>query len=135
MSLKLHSRYGVNPTIPTCFVCGGEKNEIVLLGALAYRITGKENGENVRMAFDKEPCDKCKAFMAQGVIFISVRDGEAGDNPYRTGGWWVLRDEAVRRMGQPGELVEDILRRRVCFIPDSVCDAIGLVKGSGEPPQ
>lgn len=38
-SIKLSSKHGVNPTIPVCFFCGEEKNEIALLG----RIGGKED--------------------------------------------------------------------------------------------
>lgn len=33
MSLRLHSKYGVNPTIPTCFYCCKSKNMLILLGA------------------------------------------------------------------------------------------------------
>lgn len=30
--IKLSPKYGVNPTIPVCFWCGKEKNEIALMG-------------------------------------------------------------------------------------------------------
>ena len=33
MSLRLHPNHGLNPTIPLCFLCGKEKNEVVLLGS------------------------------------------------------------------------------------------------------
>jgi hypothetical protein len=49
MSLRLHSKHGLNPTIPTCYFCGKEKNELVLLGA-AY----KEQAP-MHMTLDKEP--------------------------------------------------------------------------------
>ena len=33
-SIKISQKHGVNPTIPICFWCGKEKNEIALLGKL-----------------------------------------------------------------------------------------------------
>ena len=33
-SIRLSPAHGVNPTIPICFWCGNEKNEIALMGKL-----------------------------------------------------------------------------------------------------
>ena len=33
-NIKLSEKYGMNPTIPVCFFCQEEKNEIALLGKL-----------------------------------------------------------------------------------------------------
>ena len=30
--IKISPKYGVNPTIPVCFWCGKQKNEIALMG-------------------------------------------------------------------------------------------------------
>jgi hypothetical protein len=116
MSLRLHKKYGVNPTIPTCFLCGKDKNEIILLGA-AY----KEEAP-MHMVFDKEPCDKCKEYMKQGIILISVRDGESGDNPYRTGGWVVVKEEALKKVIDDPKLLE----KRMMFVPDSAWKILRL---------
>ena len=32
-SILLHHEHGLNPTIPVCFYCGSERNEVALLGA------------------------------------------------------------------------------------------------------
>jgi hypothetical protein len=77
--------------------------------------------------YDKEPCDKCKEYMKQGIILISVRDGEGGDNPYRTGGWTVIKEEAVRRMFKDVDLY-----KRVAFVHDSVWDMVGLPREKKE---
>lgn len=69
---------------------------------------------------------KCKDYMKQGIILISVRDGEKGNNPYRTGGWCIVRDEVITRIVNSPELVESILKHRVSFISDIVWDQIGL---------
>jgi hypothetical protein len=77
---------------------------------------------------DKEPCAECKKWMEQGIILISVRDGEEGDNPYRTGRWVVVKDEAIKRFNPP-EFVEEVLKKRIAFVPDQVWTMLGLPKG------
>jgi hypothetical protein len=102
-----------------CYVCGKEKNEVALLGA-AYK------GEApMHMILDKEPCDECKGLMAQGVMLISVRDGEHGENPYRTGKVVVVKEEAAQKMftGFYG---------RMAFIEDSAWKKIGLPEGENK---
>ena len=36
-SILLSPKHGVNPTIPVCFWCGREKNEVALMGYLKGR--------------------------------------------------------------------------------------------------
>lgn len=121
-SIRLHPEHGLNPTIPTCFFCGEPKNEVALLGA-AFK--GKAP---MHLCIDKQPCEKCKGWMEQGVIFCSVRDGETGDNPYRTGKWCVVKTEAVERWPED-ELRVRILKTRFCFIEDKVWATLGLPIG------
>ena len=33
-SIRISEKHGVNPTIPICFYCGEDKNEVALLGKL-----------------------------------------------------------------------------------------------------
>ena len=73
-------------------------------------------------------CQECEGYMELGVILISVRDGEDGKNPYRTGGWVVLKDEAVKRMCNCEKQAEEILNKRLCFIPDEAWEMLGLPK-------
>ena len=49
-------------------------------------------------------------------------------NPYRTGGWVVLTEDAVRR-AITGDVQEYILRVRWAFVPDEVWDVLGLPRG------
>lgn len=119
MSITLHPKYGVNPSLMLCFFCG-EASGVALLGA-------NRGQEAPRQAvYDKVPCSKCKELMAQGVMLISVKDGAEGDNPYRTGRMCVIKDEAIRRMVQSPELADEIIRKRVAFIPDAAWAALGL---------
>lgn len=123
-SIRISQKYGVNPTIPLCFFCNEPKNELILAG----RLPGDQEAPKNKV-WDNAPCDKCKGYQKIGVILISVRDGEEGTNPYRTGGWVVLKDDAVRRLVQPQELADEIIRKRVAFVPDQAWDAIGLPRG------
>ena len=89
-SIRLHSKYGVNPTIPQCFWCGQDKNEVALLGA-AYK------GEApMHMVLDHEPCETCKQKFAQGILFFEV-----DDEP--TGRWVVIKrdSELLRAIAEP----------------------------------
>lgn len=127
--LRLSPEHGVNPTIPKCFLCGEDKNEIILMGKLKGDVEAPRGA-----VFDYEPCDKCKEHMNQGVILISVDEEKSkGDmkNPYRTGGWCVVKDEVVGRMVTDPELRETILKQRVAFIPDDAWELLGLKEACG----
>lgn len=123
MSIRLSKKHGVNPAIPVCFLCQEKKNEIILCG----RLKGADEQAPQNAVWDMEPCDKCKEWMAQGIILISVRDGETDmKNPYRTGGWTVIKEEAFRRMFKG---CDEVLKKRVAFLPDEVWNAVGLPRG------
>ena len=134
MNIPLHPKYGVNPSMTTCFYCG-ESKEIILVGSRTRQFKeaglASESGEMPPSVgcIDKIPCAKCEELMKQGTILISVKDGEDGDNPYRTGGWVVIKDEAIRGMIRPTALAEDIIRTRIAFVPDQAWDAMGLPRG------
>jgi len=103
-----------------CFLCL-EAKEVVLNRHLRPVL---ESG-----VYDQEPCDKCKEYMRQGIILISVKDGDASDNPYRTGIWVVIKEDAFKRMPvKPESLREGILQNRVAFIEDSVCSGLGITQ-------
>ncbi len=102
--IKLSPKYGVNPTIPVCFWCGEEKNEIALLGHLA-----NHKGEDIeaprRMVMDYEPCDKCKENMSKGFMLIETTQAQPqegmppiADDHYPTGRWCVISQEAAERI-------------------------------------
>jgi hypothetical protein len=104
-----------------CFVCNKPK-EILLHKQLKNKLPKSA-------VYDKVPCDECSGFMKQGIIFIGVRDGEQGkDNPYRTGEWFVLKEEAVRRMPMNKELMKSIIKKRICFIEQEVINKLGIAE-------
>lgn len=102
-SIKLSPEHGVNPTIPVCFFCGEEKNEIALLGKIGGRNEDLEAPRH--MVLDYEPCDKCKEQWSQGVALIEVSTTPLPDGRppiqkdlYPTGRMCVIKAEAWSRM-------------------------------------
>ena len=121
-SIRLSKKHGLNPSLMQCFVCM-EDVGVALLGQM------KNDAEAPRrICLDHEPCDKCQAHMEQGIVLISVDENQSSDmqNPYRTGGWCVVREDFVQRVFSPPELVEQVLRKRMAFLPDDAWDMIGL---------
>ncbi len=128
--ITLSKEHGVNPCIPVCFWCGEEKNEVALLGKLPG-----DAAAPMKAIIDFEPCDKCKAFMDQGITLIGVTTVQPengvpsiGDGLYPSGAWSVLREESefCQEMlnAEPEERRETILKTRKCLIDDDVLRAI-----------
>lgn len=120
-SIKISPKYGVNPTIPICFFCREEKNEIALLGKIGGR--GKDLEAPHKMILDYEPCEECKKKMATGITLIEVtttpntdNQPEIAQNAYPTGNWLVVKEDYIRNNFQPPELVEQIMAYRKAFI-------------------
>jgi len=141
MNITLSKEHGVNPGLENCFFCNEPKG-VILYGAIgmkkqeALKTAGLSVEPDGRapngLVMDLEPCAKCKGYMKQGVILISVRstdDPEEQKNPYRTGGWVVVKDEYIKRAVTPKALVKELLKKRVAFIPDEAWDALGLPRG------
>ena len=131
MGIYLHEKHGLNPALYQCYLCG-EDIGLILPGAKIQRFKNAgladESGEMNRRigAINEEPCDKCKEYMSQGIIFISTKDN---DRDYRTGGWCVVKESALEHMGIHEELLKSIYEKRVCFIQDTIYDRLGLPRG------
>lgn len=121
--LRLSHQHGVNPSLGLCFFCQKPK-EVVLFGKLP------DDAEAPReVTLDTEPCDECIGLMKQGIILISMNPALSEENnPYRTGGWCVVRQEAVERWRDilSGDALNQVLEARFGFVDDVVWDLIGL---------
>lgn len=82
--IEISPKHGLNPTIPVCFWCGKEKNEIALLGRIREK-TKNRYGANVtkrdsdieaprRMVIDYEPCDECQKMWDRGVVVFEAQE-------------------------------------------------------------
>ena len=125
--LRLSPKHGVNPVIPLCFFCLKPKKEVILAGYIKGDAEAPHS-----VVWDRNPCNTCAEYMCQGIIFISVKDGETEDNPYRTGGWIVVTEDAMRRILIIPQFADVIARVRFAFVPDHVWDQIGFPRHSGD---
>jgi len=133
-----------------CFFC--QKEDKILLDRTLRDSLPRDCG-----VIDLDPCTECAGYMKQGILLISVRVGEmeavAKDqesykesydrastyerkrlrpfipNPYRTGGWCVVKEDAVKRFVQPSETLTEILRCRWSFVDDQTWEKLGLPRG------
>ena len=126
-----------------CYFCLGDKD--ILLDRRLRNSLPRQVGVT-----DMSPCSECEDYMAQGIILISISDdtteedmkgepimkhgrevGMSPPNPYRTGGWCVVREEAVERIFS-GDYLKFALAKRFCFIVDEAWDKLGLPRGKVE---
>jgi hypothetical protein len=79
----------------SCYICGKPKEGLL----------------------NKDPCNKCIALAEKGIVLISVRDGESGETPNRTGEMIVIKEKAFERIfGKPTSrfyFIEDSVLRRL----------------------
>ena len=99
-----------------CYYCGEMKDEILLSKRLSdlSNIDGK--------CVNKVPCENCDNIMTKGIMLIEVRDGESGDNPYRTGNVFVITQQCAESIFNN----IDFNKHRVIFIEQSICKQLGL---------
>lgn len=90
-SIRLSKKHGVNPSITHCKCCGKD----IGIAMFGYLKGDAEAPRDVYMGL----CDDCqKVVDANGLMIIEVRDGESGNNPYRTGRLVGITKEAKERM-------------------------------------
>lgn len=90
-SILLSPKHGLNPSITHCECCGKEIG-IALLGKLKGDV---EAPREIAMGL----CEDCqKVIDQQGLMIIEVRNGETGNNPYRTGRLVGITKDAKERM-------------------------------------
>lgn len=83
-SIRLSEKYGVNPSMITCFYCG-EVTSIALMGKLPH---DKEAPKYC--CVDVEPCDKCKEKYKD---YLLVVEKPMEGNP--TGRWFAMKKDRV----------------------------------------
>lgn len=100
-----------------CFYCQEPKG-VVLNRRLANTLPRAA-------VYDRTPCDKCKEWMSQGIILISFSEKLTTDlqNPYRTGGWAVVTEDAAKKMFTSHE---NIMRMRFAFVTNEAWVLVGL---------
>ncbi|MDR2022086.1 MAG: hypothetical protein LBQ71_02265 [Hungatella sp.] len=94
--IRLHPKYGLNPTMPMCFYCGKPKGEIALLGA-SYK-----DEAPTCMIVGIEPCSVCKENFADYTLLVEAEGIEeytpgqrVKDRVKPTGRWCAIRKECL----------------------------------------
>ena len=105
-----------------CFVCMKDVG-VALFGAMKNDVEAPR-----RVCLDTTPCEECKGYMDQGIILISFDESKSDDmnNPWRTGGWCVVKEDFIKRHRLSSELEKKILEQRMLFLPDDYWNMIGL---------
>lgn len=100
MAINLSPKYGINPTVPICFWCNKERNEIAALGKLPNDAKAPDS-----CLLDYCPCDQCEAIMHRGIVLIGTTAQPFADdrppicdNVYPTGNWVVVKPDAIYRI-------------------------------------
>lgn len=96
-SIRLSKEFGVNPSITHCECCGKDYGIAMFGTGYKDKKTGKtaQAPKDIYYGF----CNQCQGVIDQGgLLIVEVRDGESGDNPYRTGRIKGITKEAKERM-------------------------------------
>ena len=119
-----------------CYFCGGS-GDILLNTRLSAPMAKKVKDMDGKV-INMDPCQKCREFMGQGVILITFDPDKSEEgwnkgpvpNPWRTGGFFVLKDDAVRRLlGSENEaMLRFALEHRWMFIEHAAAEKIGLLE-------
>lgn len=115
----------IGVALTKCFICG--EDDCIVINTKLTKKHAEEVEKMNGMSISKEPCPKCREHMKNGVILISVDEDKSDDmnNPWRTGGWWVIKSDAVGRLLKK-ELADQLLKSRVGFIEHEMAEGIGL---------
>lgn len=103
-SITLSPKYGVNPSVLHCFICGKEIG-VALLGKLKEDAEAPHNISN-----PNEICDDCrKQIVAGNKFFLEVKDNTDHNNPERTGRMVCVKGKALPNIKSPVNYVEQKL--------------------------
>jgi len=123
-----------------CYFCGKAGSTLLLDRRLRSTLE-REVG-----VINMEPCSECAGYMKQGIIIMSIADdttveemqgepiirlgkeiGAFPPNPVRTGGWAVVKEEAIMRMIDGNEKHMKFAReKRFMFITSSAWNRMGF---------
>jgi hypothetical protein len=129
-----------------CYYCGKD-NEIILNKWLTEHMAKQVESMN-GMVINMSPCPTCEGYMKQGIILLTIDSNKSDKdwhtrpagkpldqtwipNPYRTGGFVVVREEAIGTLlGVDTELFKQAQQRRFMFIEHETAVSIGLLKNA-----
>lgn len=122
--IQLSPKYGVNPSVGLCWICGNENGTIILPGRLP------DDKQAPRSAvWDATPCPACADAMQKGIMLIELsREPKTGEHPGtvpRTGWIAAITEEAFLRCFTGGDF-EEVKKSRLCYVGPGTLAAIGV---------
>ncbi len=120
-----------------CYFCG-ESDRIVLNTWLSVPMADRVK-ECHGKVLDLDPCTKCQGYMKQGVILMTFDPAKSSPgwnkermpNPWRTGGFFVVRDAAIKRMITPKSMADWALKHRWMWVEHEAAEKMGLFEQAG----
>ena len=94
-SIEISPKYGVNPSVLHCFICGKETG-LALLGKLKDDAKAPHDISN-----SNELCDDCKKALEKGKFILEVEDNYEKNNPKRTGRYVCIKKDALPDIKNP----------------------------------
>lgn len=105
-----------------------------------------------RKVIDMDPCQKCADWMKKGIILIGIDSAKSEPNwnepptlnedrerwmpnPWRSGGWSVIKEEAFKRLVEDPKMREFALKRRFMFMEHEAMVMTGIIPAEGEKPD
>lgn len=85
--IRIHPKFGLNPTLCTCFYCGKETGEIALLGASCKDEAPRHTCVSL------EPCGECKKRFKDSVLLVEAT--RTNGDPAPTGRWLAAKKECL----------------------------------------
>jgi len=133
----MENKLEVALTKEQCFICLKTYDGSIVMNTKLIESEAKKvkelHGKVVEIM--KEPCAECKSYMKKGIILISVEEGSDPKNPHRTGGWWVVKEDFVKRLlkDTPNKkMLPSILEQRVMFLDHKVAEHLALFSDSND---
>lgn len=154
MSIIVSEKHGVNPSVQICFYCK-KPIGVALFGKLHGTKVKEMFGEDFakdhlrhndprdteaprEVVLDLEPCEGCTVFEPHSklgcfLVECDEREIEVREHgrrvmkkiPQPTGNLVVMKDEAIRRIFT-GDIVEDVLKKRIAMLDPEVWKMLGL---------
>ena len=93
---------GFNSALIKCYFCNKDDAILLNMRSTHSRAVEEAHGKIV----DMKPCPECAGYMKQGIILMTFDPAKSEPgwhkqrvpNPYRTGGWFVITEDAFRRV-------------------------------------
>jgi hypothetical protein len=114
-----------------CFFCLGP-GAIVMNTRLTEQLARSIESMHDKV-LDMTPCSTCKGYMKQGIVLMTFDPDQSEPdwnkeripNPYRSGGFFVLKESAFKRL-LTGSAVDFALKNRWIFVEHEVAEQLGL---------